>query len=222
MITSSLETIWTLDEDATAWSVWAENMAETAASPLMQELCKANKATRQGWALDLGCGTGRAFLPLVEAGYWVIGIDPTVDCIRISQQRTRQAQLSAYPILAGAARLPIRSDAFDFMLAISCLFHLSIAELTNALREIYRVLMPGGRAVLNFLDLEDWRRTLARRIRSEQAPVPSYRAVVTCFCSPEKVQEWIDQAGLKLEMLELRINATDYGQQRNWLAHCTK
>jgi ubiquinone/menaquinone biosynthesis C-methylase UbiE len=171
--------------------------------------------------LDLGCGTGRAFIPLVEAGYKVIGIDPTVACVQNSQHRIRQAHLSAYSILATAAQLPTQTESFDLVIAISCLFHLSITELTSALREIQRVSMPGGRAVLHFLDLEDWRHTLARKISPEDAPIPSYRSVVTCFCSPEKIREWITQAGLKLEKLELRSNATNRGQQCNWLAHCT-
>jgi ubiquinone/menaquinone biosynthesis C-methylase UbiE len=219
---NSQEAIWTLEQDTSAWSTWAENMAEAAASPLMQEISKAYRVSVQGWALDLGCGTGRAFLPLVEAGYQVIGIDPTVTCIQISKQRSRQAILSAYPILATAAQLPTRSESFDLVLAISCLFHLSFTELTSALQEIYRVLTPGGKAILHFLDLDDWRRSLARQIPPEQAPVPSYRSVVTCFCTPEKIQKWIAQAGLKLEKLELRSNATDRGEQRNWLAYCLK
>ena len=102
------------------------------------------------------------------------------------------------------------------------LFHLGLAELICALQEIRRVLIPGGKAVLHFLDLEDWRHTLAGRIRPEQAPVPSYQAIVTCFCSRGKIQEWIAQAGLKLEILELKTSMIEAGQQRNWLAHCTK
>ncbi len=197
-------------------------MAEAAASPLMQELLEEHKTTQPGWALDLGCGTGRAFLPLAKAGYRVIGVDPTPRCVQICRQRARQAKISAYPLRASAAHLPIPIKAIDFVLAISCLFHLGPLELTGAIREIYRVLLPKGTAILHFLDLEDWRRTLAEHIQPEQVPYPGYQAVVTCFCSPEKVGEWIAQAGLMLEKLELRSNVTDRGEQRNWLAYCTK
>jgi SAM-dependent methyltransferase len=214
--------IWTLEQDAEAWTAWAEHMAEAVATPLMQDLIAAYKSSQRVWALDIGCGIGRAFLPLVEAGYRVIGIDPTTTCVQLSQQRAKRGQLNAYPILATAAQLPIQAASIDFIFAISCLFHLSLPELTSALQEIQRVLVPGGRVILHFLDLDDWRRSLARQIRPEQAPLPSYRAVVTCFCTQEKVQGWIDRAGLRLEKLELRTNTTDQGQQRNWLASCTK
>jgi SAM-dependent methyltransferase len=218
----SPDIIWTLEEDAEAWPAWAEHMAEAVAMPLMLEIIAAHLSPQHGWVLDVGCGTGRAFLPLEEAGYRIIGIDPIASCARHSQQRAKREQLKAYPIRGTAALLPIQAASIDFIFAISCLFHLSLPELTSSLQEIQRVLVHGGRAVLHFLDLDDWRRVLARQIRPEQAPVPSYRAVVTCFCTQKRVEEWIARAGLRLEKIELRTNPTDQGQQRNWLAQCTK
>jgi ubiquinone/menaquinone biosynthesis C-methylase UbiE len=222
MESKNSDTIWTLDEDPLGWSSWAENMAQAPASSMMQNLIEAHKTSRQGWALDLGCGTGRAFLPLAEAGYKVIGVDPTARCVQYSRQRASQAHLDANPTLAAAAQLPIRSQAVDLVLAISCLFHLSHMELTSSLQEIHRVLAPEGIAILHFLDLEDWRCTLARQIQPGHAPVPSFRVVVTCFCSGEKIQQWIAQTGLKLEKMDLQATTTEHGEQRNWLTYCRK
>ncbi len=217
-----MKEIWTLDGDETSWSSWADSIALAPASPFMLDLIAAEKAFPGGWVLDIGCGTGRAFLPLADAGYHVLGLDPTMSGVRFSQQRVSQSQIAAYPIIGSAAQIPLPAQSISLVFAISSIFHLSFVELTNALQEIYRILLPGGKAILHFLDVEDWRHTLAKEIPAEQAPIPSYRAVVTCFCSQEKIREWINETGLKLINLELKTSSSDAGEQRNWLAHCQR
>jgi SAM-dependent methyltransferase len=216
------ETKWTLDGDETSWTSWADQMVQAAASPLMQKIIANHRTSHRNWAVDVGCGTGRAFIPLVEAGYRVIGLEPTLKGVQLSQRRACQANLCAYPILASAARFPIPNASITFVFAFSSLFHLSFMELTSALREIHRVLLPDGIALLHFLDLADWRHTLAKEIYPDQAPIPSYQAVVTCFCSQKIIKEWILRAGLQLTKLELRTSSSEAGEQRNWLAHCKR
>jgi SAM-dependent methyltransferase len=215
-----MKAVWTVDGDDTSWTYWAENMAEAPASFLIQELIATRKAGYQEWAVDVGCGTGRAFTPLAEAGYRVVGLDPTVKGLTFSWHRTLQSCITAYPVQASAARLPLKTASAAFVFAIGTLFHLSFMELTTALEEIRRILRPDGEALLHFLDVEDWRRSLGKEIRPEQAPVPSYQAVVSCFCSRQMIQDWIEKAGLKLVSLELRTSASEAGQQRDWLAQC--
>jgi SAM-dependent methyltransferase len=162
-----MNAIWTLDGDDTSWSSWADDKKLAPSSPFIQDLIAANQASHQQWAIDIGCGTGRAFLPLVEAGYRVIGIDPIISGLRSCQQRVSQATISAYPVLASATHIPMHDQSVSFVFAVSILFHLSLPELMGALLEIYRVLLPDGKAILHFLDIEDWRHTLAKQIPPE-------------------------------------------------------
>ncbi len=217
-----MEAVWTVEGDETSWTAWAENRADASASDLVRELIATRKAGPQEWAVDIGCGTGRAFIPLAEAGYRVIGIDPTPKCIELSLRRARQSGIMAHPIQASAARLPLRAALATYVFAFGTLFHLSPMELTLALHEIQRVLRPEGEALLHFLDVEDWRRSLGKEIDPDQAPVPSFRAVVTCFCPRQVIEEWLEEVGLGLLSLELRTSASEAGQQRNWLARCRK
>jgi SAM-dependent methyltransferase len=217
-----MDLIWTVDGDDTSWAFWADNMALAPASPLMHELIGADRSPHPGWALDLGCGTGRAFLPLTQAGYRVVGVDPTPRGIQLGQQRALQDHLDAFPVLASAAYLPIRDASISFVFAVGILFHLGPGEISYSLRETHRVLCPGGKAILHFLDVADWRRSLGREIPPEQAPVPSYRAVVTAFCSRPVIQNWISDAGLRLESMELRTTKSEAGEQYNWLAQCRR
>jgi len=72
------------------------------------------------------------------------------------------------------------------------------------------------------LDADDWRRALAQEIRSEEAPWPAYRAVVTCFASEEAIRLWLEAAGLEIVSLEPRTSASEAGEQRNWIVTCRR
>jgi ubiquinone/menaquinone biosynthesis C-methylase UbiE len=217
-----MKAVWTVEGDETSWTAWAESRTDTPASSLVRELIATRIAGPQEWAVDIGCGTGRAFIPLAEAGYRVIGIDPTPKCIELSLRRALQSGIIAYPIQASAAQLPLRAASAAFVFAFGTLFHLSLVEVTLALHEIRRVLRPEGEALLHFLDIEDWRRSLGKEVDPDQVPVPSFRAVVTCFCPRQVIEEWLEEAGLNLLSLELRTSESEAGQQRNWLAQCRK
>ncbi len=215
-----MKSIWTVDGDATSWNAWAEAMAEVPISPLVRELIEENPAGQHAWALDLGCGTGRAFKPLAQAGYRVIGIDPSRYGIQLSRQRVVKEHLDAFPIQGSAAELPLQDGPVSLVLAMGVLFHLGPQELTLALDEIFRVLRRDGKAVLHFLDLEDWRHSLASEVPAAQIPEPGYRAVVTCFCPKETIESWITQAGLLIESMELKTSRNENGEQRNWIVRC--
>ena len=91
-----------------------------------------------GTCLDLGCGEGR-FCRLLEArGIATTGIDPTVPLI----ERARQLHPDGRYLVADAEALPLDAGAFD--LVVSYLSLVDIPDLTAAIREVHRVLRPGG------------------------------------------------------------------------------
>jgi ubiquinone/menaquinone biosynthesis C-methylase UbiE len=197
-------------------------MASSPSSNLANVLISDFHSNGESWALDLGCGTGRAFLPLYSNGFRVIGIDPILSSTKFCLERAKKEKLLAVPVQATASQLPIRGHSVRLVLALGVLFHLSPIELDDALKEIYRVLETDGKAVLHFLDIDDWRRNLTESVNAENLLIPSYHAVVTCFCSSNVIQDKINMAGLKIEKRELKTSRDEQGERREWIFYCAR
>ena len=91
--------------------------------------------------VDIGCGTGLASLPLIENGYAVIGVDPSERMLEIA----RRAAPGANFVIGTAEKLPLKDGAADGAISAQALHH---ADRNAAIREIQRVLKPGGIAAI--------------------------------------------------------------------------
>jgi ubiquinone/menaquinone biosynthesis C-methylase UbiE len=97
--------------------------------------------------LDYGCGPGYLTNELLDRGaVHVTGIDISEGEIEEAHRRAVADGVAdcASHLVADAHAMPFEDDAFDLIVGDSILHHL---ELEKALREIRRVLRPGGRAV---------------------------------------------------------------------------
>jgi 2-polyprenyl-6-hydroxyphenyl methylase/3-demethylubiquinone-9 3-methyltransferase len=86
--------------------------------------------------LDLGCGKGRFAVPLSAAGAEVIGLD------RSSVMLAEAGAGGLDRVRGSARRLPFAEAVFDAAIAIEVFEHL--AAIDEVLREVRRVLRPGG------------------------------------------------------------------------------
>lgn len=97
--------------------------------------------------LDAGCGTGRALPALRDAvgpQGTVLGADLTPEMLTAAVRSGRDA-IGAL-LLADVARLPLRTDSLDAVFAAGLIAHLP--EPATNLRELARVVRPGGRLAL--------------------------------------------------------------------------
>jgi SAM-dependent methyltransferase len=93
--------------------------------------------------LDAGCGTG-ANMRAIESRHTVIGIDRSRLALDIACTKTK-SPLACASILA----LPFRPGSFDAAISTDVIYHRDVGDDVAALREIRRVLKPGGRLVVN-------------------------------------------------------------------------
>jgi SAM-dependent methyltransferase len=90
--------------------------------------------------LDVGCGTGANLIMLAEFGE-ASGLDVSEDALAFCVKRgLDQVKLGA------AEELPYRDGAFDLVTALDVIEHLD--DDVAALKEIHRVLRPGGYVLL--------------------------------------------------------------------------
>lgn len=89
--------------------------------------------------LELGCGTGYFTSELVRSGAEIVAIDVSPDLLEIA--RTQHAAPNVRYELQNAYAMSYPDGSFDSVLGSSVLHHL---EIQPALREIHRVLKPGG------------------------------------------------------------------------------
>jgi SAM-dependent methyltransferase len=93
--------------------------------------------------LNLACGTGGFNVAAEAAGAIAWGVDVDPDAVAIATARARRARITR----AAAESLPFRDASFDVVYCVSTLEH--VADRTKTLREIARVLGPGGMLYLH-------------------------------------------------------------------------
>jgi Methyltransferase domain len=123
-----------------AQRIWGEPEGKPFDRALLHEIA----AGATGLIRDLGCGPGHVAHYLHQRGAAVLGID--LSPAMIAEARCR------YPTLrfeTGDIRsLPHADNTFRTVVAMYSLIHLSDRELADALLEVHRTLVPGGRFAL--------------------------------------------------------------------------
>jgi len=101
--------------------------------------------------LDVGCGTGTLAIAAkrrVGASGEVHGIDASPEMIAGAGRKTRKAGLAVEFRNASIEALPLQDGQIDVVLSTLMLHHLPRQVRENGLREIRRVLKPGGRVLI--------------------------------------------------------------------------
>ena len=96
--------------------------------------------------LDLGCGMGGLVVALRQAGARAVGHDPNRAYGAICTLRAARYDLPLPFVTATGEALPFADGAFDIVVCLDVLEHAESLE--GTLREIARVLAPGGHAIV--------------------------------------------------------------------------
>jgi SAM-dependent methyltransferase len=96
--------------------------------------------------LEVGCGLGTDGAQFAQAGADYTGIDLTDAAIDLARRRFELFNLPGTFRVGDAERLDFPDDSFDLVYSHGVLHH--TPDIAAAIREIHRVLRPGGRAIV--------------------------------------------------------------------------
>jgi tRNA (uracil-5-)-methyltransferase TRM9 len=101
---------------------------------------------KSGRLLNIGCAHGPDFLPFIKS-FELHGIDFSPAMLENARRYAEKYNFSVSLVEADARSLPFADATFDFAIAVAVYHHIDTAAgRSQALKELYRVLQPGGEA----------------------------------------------------------------------------
>jgi ubiquinone/menaquinone biosynthesis C-methylase UbiE len=183
--------------------------------------------------LEVGLGYGSLSQKIAEGGAVYSGLDIAAGPVDMVNHRLQQQGLAGRAVQGSVLECPFPDQSFDVAVAIGSLHH--TGNMTFALSELRRVLVPGGQLVLmvyNALSYRRWLRwpvstarhflwtqgRLAAKPSSSDAERRAYdadsegnAAPETVFCSPSELRSMMKPWSIEVMRLE---NVGDEGPLR--------
>lgn len=131
------------------YSMWQyEKGIETIKNYL--EFCSIDEIFKNKDILDVGCGAaGKSLYYLSQGANSVIGLDVVESYKKEAYDLQRKLGLDGFTFVVGdAAKTLFEDNSFDNIIMNDAMEHVDKPE--DVLRELYRVLKPGGRLYINF------------------------------------------------------------------------
>lgn len=180
--------------DALRWDTPAGRFTATAQQDILAELCAD---WRSKTLVEIGPGTARFTIPLARQDNTVTLVDLAPRMLEVARRNIEreglEERVAAY-VHGSIYELPFEDASFDHAISLNVFNHLERPE--QALKEMSRVLRPGGTLLFNFANLRSWYWPAARRINRRATAVG--QDVYSRWEAPRRVRGAISDAGVEL------------------------
>jgi SAM-dependent methyltransferase len=139
-------TVNSVTDQGRIWGAVAGSRQSTHASwssPIYREILARLELPRGARFLDAGCGSGDNTGIAVDLGLKPFGLDPSAPMVEAARARLPGATIE----IASMEKTPFADGFFDGVAAVNSL-HFTSNPL-KALRELHRIMVPGGRLAVN-------------------------------------------------------------------------
>ena len=144
--------------------------------------------------VDIGCGSGKlviAAADIVGPEGDALGIDATPPMIDLARTRARAAGSAAHFQVAAGEALPLEDATVDAVTSSYFFHHLPSEVKRDALREMWRVLRPGGRLVITDYarprSLRGWLASFPMRFNFYEYVRPQLRGELETLIASENI-----------------------------------
>jgi SAM-dependent methyltransferase len=157
---------------------------------------------KRGFWVDLGAGKGQLAIPLIEAtGNPVVMVDPNAKALAEGLLAARKKGLESrlVAVVGAAERLPFPDESVDLVVSRGSIFFWE--DPSKGLREVYRVLHPGGKAYIGGGAGSGYSKEAAgklvedRKKKMQGEEAAKWRQFVA-LRRPEQMREWAVNAEL--------------------------
>lgn len=126
---------------------YAKNTQKNMAAYRRSAQLVAERVTEGATILELAPGPGYLSIELAKLGnYHIVGLDISATFVEIAQEKAREAGVDIDFRLGNASHMSLADALFDFIVCSAAFKNFS--EPVQAMDEMFRVLKPGGKALI--------------------------------------------------------------------------
>jgi SAM-dependent methyltransferase len=195
----SLREAW--EEQAANWTRWAREPGHDSYWKFHREPFLSSLPTPGRLTLDLGCGEGRVTRDLRALGHQVVGVDVAPTLVAAAQAADPDGRY----VEADVAALPFDDAAAD--LAIAFMSLMDMDDMAGAVREIGRVLAPGGRFVAAVVHPINSAGQFVPRHGDDDAPF-----VIESYLERRRYSDVLERDGLEMTFESMHFTLEDYSR----------
>ncbi len=179
--------------------------------------------------LDLGCGLGRHSFQFASAGFSVYSLDLSVEAVEFVREKASEKNLSIQAFNGDMTDMPFEDDHIDCLLAFHVLSHTDTPGMQKVIREIERVVKPGGEVFITLCSKDAW------SYKEAGFPVIDENSVMKVEDGPENGiphffadRDIIDRLfkGFKIQSLkhtqDIIVEGEEYGSWHYFIKACRK
>jgi len=175
--------------------------------------------------LDIGCGTGKFMIPMLQDGLHVVGVEPSDGMRQSADNNLRLAGLEGKAILLNgeSKKLDLPDESFDLVLAKGSIHHNTWEDIQQSFREASRVLRKGQYFIFQGRSPKD--PALARSVPVEAARHTAQdtkgvkQGVVEHYFTKEELEQLAQENGLQIVLGPEEIVREEKGNARWWVVY---